>query len=509
MSPDLLDEEIRTALWRVAVSRDVSLGADPVPEVESRVRSRRRRRRTLVGATALATAGLLATAAIALVSTRPDPSARVHVGTAARPTNGRTLSGVQVLDAGLLSPRINAAVVWTGSSLFVWGGNPPEIDLGRQLGDGATYDPETGQWTPLSTSPFPSPYGPPVAVATPEGVVVAQGRVVASWHSQSNTWTRLDDAPAPVTDLVWATGPVLSASANAALEVPTGRWTSFGERPAGFDDSRAVWTGTELVVLGQRSGGTPPTAAISPDDGRWRALPDAPNLVGNALGAAYDGKEVIVVDYDLHAAAYSPELERWRALPDVPAAFYEWYPKLHATAPTVTAFMGDALVIRGSDSSWIPVPYATIGLGSGRSPHGAPSAVNEGADGTVLVFGTSATSKNTLVRLRPDRVRATVDSVPLRSVTVHLDDGYRYVEGNVSRTRAGNTDGVSATIAGPRGRCIISSTTGPRAIRSSNGPWTRTGDQGWERELTGQEVLTIKCASSAAAESIRERIELP
>ncbi len=91
---------------------------------------------------------------------------------------------------------------------------------------------------------------------------------------------------------------------------------------------------------------------------------------------------------------------------------------------------------------------------------------------------------------------------------MRLGDGFSYVDGGVTRTTTGNTDGVSATITGPSGRCIVVSTTGPTAIRSSNGPWLHDGDQGWRRELAGQEELTVKCANRAAAETILDRIQV-
>jgi hypothetical protein len=419
-------------------------------------------------------------------------------------------SGVQILDRGPLSPRANAAVAWTGTSLFVWGGNSPKVDLGRQMNDGATYDPNSGHWRMLSASPFPASYDPPVAVATPDEVIVAQGRVVASWHEKTNTWTRLDDAPAPVTDLAWAAGPLLSASANAALDPRTGRWTSLGARPPGLEDPQATWTGTELIAFGQGGEGPPPAAAYSPDTGRWKTLPPPSNLVGNAVGGTYDGQEVIVIDFDMHAAAYSPELNRWRALPDVPAAFYEWYPEVQATGSTVSAFMGNAVVIRSAaDATWIPVPYRTIGIGGG-TPHSAPGVAGDGHADELLLFGSALDGEaNALVRLQPDRIRSNPSRVPLRSASVRLGDGYRYLQGDVIRTASGSGIGVSATIEGPSGRCVVGSTEEARAGRPSNGPWLRSGDQGWRRELRGQEVLGVKCANPAAADSIRERIEVP
>ncbi len=190
MSSDLLDEEIRGALHRAATSRAVPSVGDPIAIVRDRVRQRRRRRRSLSGAAAVAAAAVAAIVVITVVSARPESSSRVRAGEeppAATPSPG---SDVQILDPGPLSPRANAAVAWTGASLFVWGGNSPKVDLGRQMKDGATYDPRSNRWRMLSVSPFPASYDPPVAVATPDEVVVAAGarrRVLALQDQHMDT----------------------------------------------------------------------------------------------------------------------------------------------------------------------------------------------------------------------------------------------------------------------------------------------------------------------------------
>ncbi len=172
--------------------------------------------------------------------------------------------------------------------------------------------------------------------------------------------------------------------------------------------------------------------------------------------------------------------------------------------------MGNAVVIRSTaDPTWIPIPDRTIGIGGG-TPHSAPGVTGDGHADELLIFGQALDGEaNAFLRIHPDRVRSNVSSVPLRSASVRLGAGYRYLQGDVTRIASGSSIGVSATIEGPHGRCVVSSTDEARAPRSSNGPWRRSGDQGWRRELAGQEVLGIKCANTGAADALRERIEVP
>ena len=506
MTDEFIDSNLRIQLHRLAALRGLPISEGSAADVEQTVRARvdspsGRRRSRSVAVIAASLGIVVALVALALVS-RSDPPSRVRAGAGPAPT---AESGVKVLDPGPLSPRSDAAVAWTGASLFVFGGS--SLDRGRQLNDGATYDPKTNRWTLLSKSPFPPSYAAPVVVSTPDQIVVARGEVVAAWHYRTNTWTRLENAPGRVKDLTWAGGPLLSASANGSLNPRTGQWSPLTTRPSGLGYSRVVWTGSELIALGQGEAGAPPTAAYSTETDRWRELPKPPNLIGLAIAAAYDGKRVVVVDYELHAAAYSPVSDQWSALPDVPAAFYEWQPELLATSSTMAAFMGNAVVFRTEDGVWIPVSYSALALEVGRAPNDAPGVALEGPGDALLVFGWGSAA-NKLVRIQPARVLSAVTSVPVRSASIHLGDGFRYIDGLVTRSANGQSEGVGALIEGPGGRCVVASNTGPGAVRSKAGPWTRTGDQGWQRELRGQERLTIKCGSPDAAERILDRIAI-
>ena len=118
----------------------------------------------------------------------------------------RTDASVELLDAGPLEPRDGAALAWDGTELVVWGGAIEPANRGltgpdRQFGDGAAFNPTTRSWRTMAPGPLPTNLLTPVAVATPDGVVIARGTNVARWNPTANTWTALDDAPAPVSDL--------------------------------------------------------------------------------------------------------------------------------------------------------------------------------------------------------------------------------------------------------------------------------------------------------------------
>ena len=54
--------------------------------------------------------------------------------------------------AGEPSPRTNPFAVWTGSQFLVWGG----YSGGQPLSDGALYDPVLDRWGPVSPIPIQS-----------------------------------------------------------------------------------------------------------------------------------------------------------------------------------------------------------------------------------------------------------------------------------------------------------------------------------------------------------------
>src|SRR5882672_3459844 len=77
-------------------------------------------------------------------------------------TNGPPLGSIQV------QTRRDHASVWTGSEMFVWGGQ----DNSGALNTGGRYNPATDTWTPMTTSNAPSPQIAPVAAWTGTYLIV-------------------------------------------------------------------------------------------------------------------------------------------------------------------------------------------------------------------------------------------------------------------------------------------------------------------------------------------------
>lgn len=195
------------------------------------------------------------------------------------------------LPPGPLEPRVPAASVWTGKEMIVWGGWVLEgIDpayAGPQ--NGFSYDPATSVVTPTREKFF------------------ADG---------------------------------------AAYDPATRSWRSLPEPPIDFRraDALAVWTGTDMVLIGRtvrdptlsesqpcdRTAG----AAYDPASNRWRPIADPPELLdclslsvvsSDSSVIAWGGVDHGGAEASPRGAAYDAELDRWDALPPSPLANRQWH----------------------------------------------------------------------------------------------------------------------------------------------------------------------------------------
>jgi hypothetical protein len=178
--------------------------------------------------------------------------------------------------------------------------------------------------------------------ALPVLVLLAPAAATAS--SPSGIWTRLPAAPiAPNNGMtsVWTgkemllfgvatrrarDGSVLSSvNVAAAYDPSANTWRRLpqGGRAGTFPPYRAVWTGKEMLVLGQ---GT--RRALNPRTNRWRQLPGSPLLSiheGHGL-VAWTGRELIgwgggcCGDAFSDGVSFNPATNRWRALAPTPLA---------------------------------------------------------------------------------------------------------------------------------------------------------------------------------------------
>jgi hypothetical protein len=230
----------------------------------------------------------------------------------------------RVVPPGPLDGRSAPAAVWTGEEALVWGGI-----AGEPKGDGAAFDPAERSWRLLPEGPL-TPRLPAAAVWT--------GRELLVWGDTNRFTAALD---------------------GAAFDPGTNGWRSLPRAPRALNEVTAVWTGSEMIVLGALLDGgnhsTTETAraiAYRPAADAWRELPPPP-LSPQASAAVWTGGELIAWDYDLAAAAYDPATDGWTRLPDVPLDFFECYPKGVQVAGLVLAsHCGQAALFDPEARTW-------------------------------------------------------------------------------------------------------------------------------------------------------------
>jgi hypothetical protein len=129
------------------------------------------------------------------------------------------------------TPRSRATAVWTGTEMIVWGGS--DSATFQDLNDGASYNPATDTWQPLTTTGAPSGRSGHTAVWTGSEMIVWGGVASAAW---TNTGGRYSPA--------------------------SGTWgpTAISGAPQARNNHAAVWTGSRMVVWGGTAGtaGNPP-----------------------------------------------------------------------------------------------------------------------------------------------------------------------------------------------------------------------------------------------------------
>jgi hypothetical protein len=313
----------------------------------------------------------------------------LHADGAAYDPDTRTWT---TLPASPLSPRAQPASVWTGTSLFIWGGS---VDSdGTVATDGALYTPAEHSWTRLPAAPV-TDYREVRAFWTGRVVVVLSTSPPArsdgsshevnaqSYDPATRSWTRLPDLRLPAghaADQViyvgagtrihlwslWSldtpTGPgsvTTAAGVDAyTLDVDKRRWASNRLVLPNHAISRTpLWTGREIAMpaitrwLGAVPGPRPANVSglmLDPANGSTRPIRHGPVddlnadylWTGTALLAFNTSTEESGPHehvYPGRAAAWDPATDRWTALPDAPLA----------GSDTIAVWTGRTLLIWG------------------------------------------------------------------------------------------------------------------------------------------------------------------
>jgi hypothetical protein len=295
------------------------------------------------------------------------------------------------LPPGPLSARAQAASVWTGKSVFIWGGNVgPDVTVAT---DGALYTPADRSWTRVPPAPV-TDYGEVrafwtgtvvVLLSTPAWAGKGADRVNAqSYDPASELWTKLPDLRLPaghaadgVVDVgaggriylwsMWSlntpTGPgsfTTSAGIDSyTFEVDSRRWVANAlALPDRMASSTPLWNGRDLLLpatflwLGAGVGGPVPTnvsgVVVDPATSSTRPIVHGPVddlnaqylWTGAALLAFNTGTETSDAHghvYPGEAAAWDPATNAWSRLPNAPLAANE----------PVAVWTGKALLIWG------------------------------------------------------------------------------------------------------------------------------------------------------------------
>ena len=417
---------------------------------------RNRRIAIAIAATVLSIVGTGTTIAIATSQHHGRRHLVVTEPTSTLPGTHTAGTGLELLPSPPLSPRGAEAVVWTGTNLAVWGGYAHTETQGpdRAFNDGSFFSPAAHTWTPMAASPLPATVEQAVGVLTLDGIVFTRGRSTAIWNPATNTWRKLGDAPQPVTDLTFTGSIVVSYSADATLDLASGTWRALPVVPVQLQRSTLAWTGRELVVIG--GPGTPFTtaAAIALDPARreWRRLAAPPTDVhAEALAADWDGRRVVVVNYDMKAIAYDPTSNVWSTLPDVPARFSEWTPTARSVDGYTVVFMAQAVVVLTPNNTWAPLPYGEIPFGIIAS--GRP-ALNTQPGGRVLFVLGIRNGATVLVAADPATLSANAARLQVGAGSVQNPPHYQLRAAHYDAT----SDAVDIGLTGPNdATCTVTS----------------------------------------------------
>jgi len=277
------------------------------------------------------------------------------------------------LPASPLSPRENALGLWTGKETLVLGGSdadpcPPAAECvvpsEPPLRDGAAFDPTRRSWRPTADAPVGFS-GAEAVLLDGTAYIWTHGeasrprapRAFLAYRTRDDRWEELPAPPrepyrsivATDTNVVaFSTSDEYGGGPDLVFDPAKATWSELPDDPLprSFDRTMA-WTGSELVLFGKRivpqPGADRPSlalaAALGPESGRWRRLPDAETrdqyvtngrwfevdgrLINPAPGTS-DGGEV-----NNWGRAYpdggvlDPDSDEWQELPEAPAGFDE------------------------------------------------------------------------------------------------------------------------------------------------------------------------------------------
>ncbi len=326
---------------------------------------------------------------------RPPTDASASSGSPSGPLWSGIGPGLTALPA---PPRllVSAAEVWTDRGLVLWGGNerfgdPPHYN------EGYLFDARSLTWRQIAPSPLPGRSWAAGVWTGSEAVVWGGADGYASddgmlndgaaYDPTTDTWRSIAPAPisTPILDSVW-TGTemlVFGERASAAYDPVNDDWRAIPDPPVDLSQAYAIWTGREAVLLGAYLSSfnnasrtqTAVGAAYDPSSMSWRSLP-ASDLDPQATTAVWDGAHVVALDYLLGASQFDPYgVQTWTGLPRMPFNACEGYPQAAVSHGVVLArFCGDTGTLSSGDEVWHVIGQGELPYGFDLSPIAAGDA---------------------------------------------------------------------------------------------------------------------------------------
>ncbi len=233
------------------------------------------------------------------------------------------------------SARSRHSAIWTGTRMIIWGGSARAGGALNAKNDGAIYDPATNTWTPMSSQGAPSAREDHTAVWTGSRMIVFGGSIAnigncvglgscftgdgASFDPNTNTWTPISTTNAPLARgmhsavwtgsrmVVWGGGGLhpsfglSSLNSGGIYDPATDTWnaTATAGAPAGRVGHASVWTGTRLIIFSGQDFyvGTyfADTFAFDPVTNIWTTLSSAGAPAARVFSAAvWTGSQMLV-----------------------------------------------------------------------------------------------------------------------------------------------------------------------------------------------------------------------
>lgn len=241
-----------------------------------------------------------------------------------------------------LSPRYGAIGLWTGTEFLVWGGRVGTQITTGDFNNGALYSPSSRSWRPVPPSPIGARSDDAAFVWTGSELLVWGGRsssseLGAAFNVAQGAWRLLPAAPIASrfsaasswtgSELIlWggaAAGPsggLQNYDDGAAYNPTSDNWRRISQSPLGGRATSATWSGTEMFVIGGavplRAGSgffvASDGAAYDPLTDKWRKISDGPSYPGGGL--AWLGNSLFVAIGKGYAFLFDPSRNAWKTL---------------------------------------------------------------------------------------------------------------------------------------------------------------------------------------------------